>query len=116
MVKFLEKAVNEYEDDSGIQTMKGEMLKLKPGSMILKSQNYYLRIFTCLDPRFKNNFLKEAKRLAKKYVIETVVDTNVEVEPQSKRPHTESSSNSAAGNASKFGNVLRKFYRTVEQP
>ena len=54
-----------------------------------------------MDPRFKDKFFSsEAKRLARKCVIESVVDTDVEVESQSKRPRTESSSDFSADNAS----------------
>ena len=43
MVKIFEKAFNKHEDDSGIQAMKGEMLKsLETRVTILKSQSYHL--------------------------------------------------------------------------
>ena len=52
-----------------------------------------LFIATCVDPRFKDKlFSSEAKRLARKCVIDNIVDDDDddEVEPQSKRPHAES--------------------------
>ena len=110
MVKIFEKAFafNKHEDDSGIQTMKGEMIKPLETRFDDVEESELQVVFTCLDPRLRKIFFsKDAKRLARKYVFETVVDTDVEVEPQSKRPHTESSSGSAADNtSSKFENAL----------
>ena len=56
---------------------------------------------TYLDPRFKDKcFSSEGKGLARKCIIDNIVDTDVEVESQSKRPRTESSNDSSAEGAS----------------
>jgi len=54
-----------------------------------------LLIATCLDPRFKKFFSSEVKGLARKCVIDNIVDIDVEVEPQSKRPCIESTNDSS---------------------
>jgi len=120
MIKIFKKAFNKHEDDSGIQTMKGEMLKSLETRFDDIEESELLLVFTCLDPRLKDNFFsKEAKRLARRYVIETTVDTDVEVEPQNKRPCTESSSDSAADNTSSkvweyFTEILQDSEATID--
>ncbi|XP_065891626.1 zinc finger BED domain-containing protein 4-like [Dysidea avara] len=100
-VKILEKAFNKHDDDSGIQTMKGEMLKSLETRFDDIEESELLLIATCLDSIFKDKFFsREAKRLASKCVIDNAVDPDVEVEPQSKRPRTESSTDSSVDNTS----------------
>ena len=56
LVKILENAFNKYDDDSGIQTMKGEMLKSLETRFDDIEESELLLIATCLDSRFKDNF------------------------------------------------------------
>ena len=96
LVKILQKTLNKHDDDSGIQTMKTEMLTSLERRFDDIEQSELPLIATCLDPRFKDKFFSiEAKRLARKCVFDNIVDTDVEVEPASKRPHTESSDGSS---------------------
>ena len=53
LVKILEKAFNKHDDDSGIQTMKGEMLKYLETRFDDIEESELLLISTCLDSRFK---------------------------------------------------------------
>ena len=80
-----------------------------------------LLIATCLDPRFINIFFfSEANRLARKCVIDNIVDKDVEVEPQSKRSCTESSNDSSVDAASTskacecFTKILRDCGVTID--
>ena len=87
LVKILQKALNIHDDDSGIQTMKTEMLTSLERRFDDIEESELLLIATCLDPRFKDKiFSSEVKGLARKCVIDNIADTDVEVEPQSKRP------------------------------
>ena len=52
MVKTLEKTFNKHEDDSGIQTMKGEMLKSLETRFDNIEESELLLVSTCMDPRF----------------------------------------------------------------
>ena len=64
-------------------------------------ESQLLLMATCLDPRFKDKvFSCEGKGLARKCMIDNIVDTDVEVEPQSKRPRTEFSNDSSVEGAS----------------
>ena len=101
LVKILQKALSKHDDDSGIQTMKTEMLTSLEIRFDDIEESELLLIATCLDPRFKNKFFSsEAKGLARKCVIDNIVDIDVEVEPQSKRRRTESSNDSSVDAAS----------------
>ena len=98
LVKILQKALSKHDDDSGIQTMKIEMLTSLEIRFDDIEESELLLIATCLDPRFKNKFFSsEAKGLARKCVIDNI---DVEVEPQSKRRRTESSNDSSVDAAS----------------
>ena len=100
LVKILQKALGKHDDDSGIQTMKTEMLTSLGRRFDDIEESKLLLIATCLDPRFKDKFFStEAKRLARKCVIDNIVDTD-EVELQSKRPRTESSDDPSVDAAS----------------
>ena len=100
LVKILQKALGKHHDDSSIQTMKTEMLTSLERRFDDIEESKLLLIATCLDPRFKDKFFSlEAKWLARKYVIDNIMDTD-EVEPQSKRPHTESSDDPSVDTAS----------------
>ena len=84
-----------------MQTMNTEMLTSLERRFDDIEQSELLLKVTCLDPRFKDKFFSiEAKRLARKCVIDNIVDTDVEVEPASKRPRTESSDGSSVDAAS----------------
>ena len=101
LVKILQKALNKHDDDPGIQTMKTEMLTSLERRFDDIEESELLLIATCLDPRFKDKFFSsEVKGLARKCVIDNIADTDVEVEPQSKRPRTESSNDSSVDAAS----------------
>jgi len=64
MVKILEKTFNKCKDDSGIQTMKGEILKSLETRFDNIEESELLLVSTCLDPRFKDKFFsKDTKRL-----------------------------------------------------
>ena len=96
-MKILQKTLNKHDDDSGIQTMKTEMLTSLERRFDDIEESELLLIATCLDPRFKDKFFSsDAKRVARKCVIDNIMDMDVEVEPQSKRSRTESSNNSSA--------------------
>ena len=96
LVKILKKALSKHDDDSGIQTMKLEMLTSLERRFDDIEESQLLLIATCLDPRFKDKFFSsEGKGLARKCMIDNIVDTDVEVEPQSKRPRTEFSNDSS---------------------
>ena len=56
MVTILEKTFNKHEDYSGIQSMKGEMLKSLETRFGNIEKSELLFISTCLDPRFKDIF------------------------------------------------------------
>ena len=87
LVKILQKA---YDDDSGIQTIKTEMLKSLERRFNDAEDSKPLLIATCLDPRFKDKFFSSvAKGLARNLVIDSITNTDIEG-PQSKRPRTES--------------------------
>ena len=119
LVKILQKALNKHDDDSGIQTMKTEMLTSLERRFDDIEESELLLIATCLDPRFKNIFFSsEAKGLARKCVIDNIVDIDVEVEPQSKRPVLSLLMilRLTLHQQAKFGNVSQKFYMIVEQP
>ena len=101
LVKILQKTLNKHDDDLSIQTMKTEMLTSLERRFDDIEQSELLLIVTCLDPRFKDKFFSiEAKRLARKCVIDNIVYTDVEAEPASKRPRTESSDGSSVDAAS----------------
>ena len=96
LVKILKKALSKHDDDSGIQTMKLEMLTSLERRFDDIEESQLLLMATCLDPRFKDKFFSsEGKGLARKCMIDNIVDTDVEVEPQSKRPRTEFSNDSS---------------------
>ena len=101
LVNILQKTLNKHDNDSGIQTMKTEMLTSLERRFDDIEQSELPLIATYLDPRLKDKFFSiEAKRLARKCVIDNIVDTDVEVEPASKRPRTESSDGSSVDAAS----------------
>ena len=103
LAKILQKSLGKHDDDSGIQTMKTEMLTSLERRFDDIEDSKLLLIATCLDPRFKDKFFSsEAKRLARKCVIDNIVDddNDDEVEPQSKRPRTESPNDSSVDAAS----------------
>ena len=89
LVKILEKVLNKHDDDSGIQTMKTVMLTSLQQRFkdIEGEESDVLLISTAIDPRFKDKFFtREAKKLAKKFIIDQC--TSVEGEdngPQRKR-------------------------------
>ena len=56
LVKILQKALNKHHDDSGIRTMKTEMLTSLERRFDDIEESKLLLISTCLDPRFKSNF------------------------------------------------------------
>ena len=90
LVKTLQKTLGKHDDDSGIQTMKAEMLTSLERRFDDIEDSKLLLIATCLDPRFKDKFFSsEAKQLARKCVIDKIVETDDEIEPLNKRPHTE---------------------------
>ena len=61
--------------------MKTEMLTSLERRLDDIEEPKLLLIATCLDPKFKDKFFSiEAKRLARKCVIDNILDTN-EVEP-----------------------------------
>ena len=100
LVKILQKAVGKHDDDSGIQTIKTEMLTSLERRFDDIEESKLLLIAMCLDPRFKDKFFSiEAKQLARKCVIDNILDTD-EVELQSKRPHIDSSDDSSVDAAS----------------
>ena len=100
LVKILKKALSKH-DDSGIQTMKLEMLTSLERRFDDIEESQLLLMATCLDPKFKDKFFScEGKGLARKCMIDNIVDTDVEVEPQSKRPRTEFSNDSSVEGAS----------------
>ena len=101
LVKILKKAFSKHDDNAGIHTMKLEMLTSLEGRFDDIEESQLLLMATCLDPRFKDKlFSSEGKGLARKCIIDHIVDTDVEVEPQSKRHRTESSNDSSAEGAS----------------
>ena len=63
-------------------------------------QSKLLLIPTCLAPRFKRYVSSEAKWLARKCVNGNIVDTDDEIELQSKRFCTESSNDTSVDTAS----------------
>ena len=64
LVKILQAALGKDDDDSGIQTMKTEMLTSLERRFDDIEESKLLLIATCLDPRFKDKFFSiEAKRL-----------------------------------------------------
>ena len=121
LVKILQKTLGKHDDDSGIQTMKAEMLIPLERRFDDIEDSKLLLIATCLDPRFKDKFFSsEAKWLARKCVIDKIVETDDEVEPQTKRPRTESSNDSSADAASTskvwecFTEILRDCGTTTD--
>ena len=102
LVKILQKSLGKHDDDSGIQTMMTEMLTSLERRFDDIEDSKLLLIATCLDPRFKDKFFSsEAKWLARKSVIDDIVDDDDdEVEPQNKRLHTESPNDSSVDAAS----------------
>ena len=56
LVKILKKALSKHDDDSGIQTMKLEMLTSLERRFDDIEESQLLLMATCLDPRFKDNF------------------------------------------------------------
>ena len=67
LVKIFQKALGKHDDDSGIQTMKTEMLTSLERRFDDIEESKLLLIATCLDPRFKDKvFSIEAKRLGRK--------------------------------------------------
>ena len=56
LVKILQKSLGKHDDDSGIQTMKIEMLTSLQRRFDDIEDSKLLLIATCLDPRFKDKF------------------------------------------------------------
>ena len=101
LVKILKKAFSKHDDDAGIHTMKLEMLTSLERRFDDIEESQLLLMATCLDPRFKDKlFSSEGKGLARKCIIDHIVDTDVEVESQSKRHCTESSNDPSVEGAS----------------
>ena len=101
LVKILKKALSKHNDDSGMQAMKLEMLTSLERRFDDIEESQLLLLATCLDPRFKDKFFSsEGKGLARKCMIDNIVDTDVEVELQRKRPRTEFSNDSSVEGAS----------------
>ena len=54
LVKILQRAFDKHDDDSGIKTMKTEMLNSLERKFDDVEESKQLLIATCLDPRFKD--------------------------------------------------------------
>ena len=72
MLRALEKSLTKHHDDSGIQTMKSEMLSSLKRRHIDVEEREDLIIATTMDPRYKDKFFSKptTKLLVKQLVIE----------------------------------------------
>ena len=58
MLRALEKSLTKHHDDSGIQTMKSEMLSSLKRRHIDVEEREDLIIATTMDPRYKDKFFR----------------------------------------------------------
>ena len=73
-VKMLSKTLQKHHNDSGVRTMKNEMLSSLNQRLCDIGDNQHLLLASLLDPRFKNRFLDGAEQQAKakKMMLEEV--------------------------------------------
>ena len=132
LIKILKKALNKHDDNTGILTMKNEML-----SSLQRQEISELSMATILDPRFKDKFFTttETKQSTRKFLIDncklgehpsSTTDLRVDsAEPPRKRLRPESSSSStdtieddddtSSATRTKFGSALLNYWRRLVQ-
>ena len=73
-VKMLSKTLQKHHNNSGVRTMKNEMLSSLNQRLCDIGDNQHLILASLLDPRFKNRFLDGAEQQAKakKMMLEEV--------------------------------------------
>ena len=88
LLRTLEKSLTKHHNDSGIQTMKGEMLSSLKQRFEDVEKHEELIIATILDPRYKDKFFATAatKEFAKQRIIDMCDEVN---EPPNKRQCTD---------------------------
>ena len=108
----MKKALNKHEDDTGILTMKTEILTSLQCRFYNIEEIDELSIATILDPRFKDKFFTKAetKQSAKKFLIDnckfrehesgTIDLSDGSAKPPRKRLHSDSSSTTTTSTSS----------------
>ena len=97
LLRALEKSLTKRHDDSGIQTMKGEMLSSLKRRFEDVEKHEELIIATILDPRYKDKFSATAatKEFAKQHIIDVCDEVSEVNDPPNKRQHTDDDDTSA---------------------
>ena len=112
LLRALEKSLSKHHDDSGIQTMKSEMLSSLKRRYADVEEREELIIATTMDPRYKDKFF--SKPTTKVFVKKLVVDRCTEISesnddgPLNKRQHLDDTDNTAA-NTSKVWECMAEI-------
>ena len=99
LLRALEKSLGKHHDDSGIQTMKSEMLSSLKRRFADVEEHKELIVATTIDPRYKDKFF--SKPTTKVFVKQLVVDMCTEITestgdgPPNKRQHLDDSISTA---------------------
>lgn len=113
LLRALEKSLSKHHDDSGIQTMKSEMLSSLKRRHADVEEHEELIIATTMDPRYKDKFFSKptTKLLVKKLLIErcTEITESTADGPPTKRQHLDDDHDVTAANTSKVWECMAEI-------
>lgn len=95
LLRALEKSLSKHDDDTGVQTMKSEVLSSLKQRFANVEECKELVVATTMDPRYQDKFFSKpaTKVLAKELITEMctkyIVDNNHDNGPPNKKQHTD---------------------------
>lgn len=117
LLRALEKSLSKHHDDSGIQTMKSEMLSSLKRRFADVEEHKELIIATTMDPRYKDKFFSNST--TKVFVKQLVVDICTEMTessdgPPNKRQHLDDSTAITTPNSANTSKVWECMAEILE--